>query len=97
MCVLTDVLDPGDVNLLRDKLYETLAPKPKSLNDADLKRYYGEQKDSFDHPERVFVQQIVVNSKEEAESIRTSLVKKKIPFADKSPGECSDSKRSPQY
>lgn len=60
---------------------EQLRSKDVKYNEADLKRFFAQNRRYFDKPERVVVSQIVVSSKQEADKIYQDLQKPGANFA----------------
>jgi peptidyl-prolyl cis-trans isomerase C len=64
-------------SLLSKKLFAKLGEKIKKPTDAEIKKYYDENKERYHRKERIFLKQIVLDDLTKAQLVREELAKKK--------------------
>lgn len=64
--------------LLQNKVFQSFRAKIEKPTEAEIKKYFDENKDRFKHPDRIWLRQIVVDDYGKALDIKESLKKKEF-------------------
>jgi len=68
-------------DMMIEKLIARDVARPPRVPSSEVRRYYQEHPEEFQHPEQVHVRQIVVDTEEEAQKILDQLLNEKADFA----------------
>lgn len=64
--------------ILQKKIFAVFKKRIEAPTDAEMKKYYDDNKERFRHPERIYLRQIVVDDLGKAQDINQELKKKKF-------------------